>query len=332
LIGTKTGEVYTSTGYLHYHSPVITKKITDRHDELFESIQYIDDACQLNEIKDKALTEKLHNERAKLLRKGLGIVAFNMLEDFIRKRTHEVLINVSQSGIPFDYLSKNLQEASTLGLLRSLSMRAKVEKNNNGNWVGLIRDEAYKIYSTGGVPYELSKYSLGWSNSNVSSDNVKEILSAMNIKNGWGILKTVSDAIGGGLTSPLDSYKNAASRRHSSAHSPSFNYEYTFLNEIAHEIKSIAAAFDILLTAKYRQINKSPAKRIDQHNQQMPINFRYLEFTSQTYRESTVIGGRARKIWHSLSDAKGVLQQNNENKDEFIIILDSAKRITDWCI
>lgn len=299
-------------------------------DELFDRIKYLDYAINQPNLIDVGIAQSEENGAANLLRKGIGIVAFNVLEDFIKNKTIEALKIVSDSGIEFSNLSPKLQDASILDSLNALHFRAKLSKKSGGNWKSLIQEEALKIHSTQNENFEFSKFTLLSSNSNVLPDEIPDVLSKFCVSGGWNKLKNVSDSVGGGVPDLHMAYRNASDRRHNCAHSASFRYEYSWLSQLKRDIISIASAFDILLIARCRQIKRNLLTNISDHNIDDDLNFRYLEESSGKYRETTAIGGRARKVWNSLVEAENSLKPNLATRKEFLIILDSAKNTSNW--
>lgn len=97
-------------------------------DELLGRLEHLSAAKELPVLIDVGIIQSTHNGVANLLRKGLGIVAFNILEDFIKKRSSEALSRVSASRISFSKLPVKLQEAAILEAVSSLAFRAKLEK------------------------------------------------------------------------------------------------------------------------------------------------------------------------------------------------------------
>jgi len=143
-------------------------------------------------------------------------------------------------------------------------------------------------------------------------------------------LKTISDKIGGGIPDLAQAYRNAASSRHNSAHSAIYQYNYAWLENLKNEIISIAAALDILITARCRQVSANTGIRLDAHDINAALNFRFLELENGMYKETKEIGGRARKRWADLATAIAHLQPSLVRKNEFLIILNSRKRIESW--
>ncbi|QOY52487.1 HEPN domain-containing protein [Candidatus Sulfurimonas baltica] len=300
--------------------------------ELFDRLQYLDLTIKEPYLVDNGVGINNHNGIANLLRKGLGIVAFNILEDYIKKRTSEALVTLSSSNVQFTSLPESLQNASIRGALNSLNSKANMLKKNGGNWQALIQDEALKIHSTKNPTFQLSDFSLVSSGSNVTDTEIADVIRAFGITGGWNKLGEVSTKIGSGIPILIQVFKNATSRRHSAAHDATFQYNYGWLEEIKNDIISISSAFDILLIARNRQINANYSIPIDNHTIENALNFRFLETVSGTtrYRETTVISGKARKIWDSLDAALIFLKPRLLAKDEFLIILNEQKRIIDW--
>lgn len=299
-------------------------------EELIGRLEYLSAAKQLPELMDKGIAQDTHNGVANLLRKGLGIVVFNILEDFIKKRTSEALSRISTSRIEFAKLPPKLQDAAIIDALNSLSFRAKLEKKDGGDWKKLIQSETLKIHSTGKAVFELSDLSLASSGSNVSADEVSQILTAFGLTGGWQTLKKISDAVGGGLPDLGQAYKNAASRRHSSAHEANFNYDYVWLASIKSEILAIAAALDIVLESRCRQVEGNLNTNMQDHNIDNALNYRFLHETAGVYKELKNYNGNSVKNWTNLTAALNTLRPRLRNRNEFLIILDSTKRISDW--
>jgi hypothetical protein len=298
--------------------------------ELFERLKYLGSAVDLPELIDQGIAVSEHNGRANLLRKGLGIVAFNILEDFVKNRSLEALTFLSNSTVAFSNLPSKLQEASTLNAMSAILFRAKLDKRAGRDWLGLVQNESLKVHSTQNPTYELSKYSLVSGSSNISPEEIQELLSAFGISGGWATLKMVSDKIGGGIPDLSQSYKNAAERRHNSAHSAAFQYDHQWLTGIKDDIITIAASLDILLCAMCRKIQAKPTEPLERHDLSSALGFRFLEPSAGKFRETGVIGGRAKKIWISSENAVASLQPGLVAKGEFLIVLSQAKRVADW--
>lgn len=300
--------------------------------DLLARLEYLTDVINEPYLIDAGVLPSTHNGIANLLRKGLGIVAFNIIEDFIKKRTEEALNSVSTSGVSFSNLTSSLKDSSTLGAIKSLIFNASLLKKLPGFDIkNLIQSEAYNVFSTSTHPFTLSKYSLVYSGTNVSSTEIADMLKAFGIDNCWPTLKSISDAIGGGIPDLSSAFNNASQRRHSAAHDVNFNYSYTWLFNIKSEILALAASIDIALSAKCRQINRFPRNPIDRLNIAPDLNYRFIEsLTPNLFKERKALRGRVLKNWPSLNDALARHQPELIRRKEFLIVLNSGSRIIDW--
>lgn len=300
--------------------------------DFINRLKYLDVALNSQAAIDIGMGVSPHNGAANLIRKGLGIVAFNILEDFIKAKSSEALDALSNSGVSYSNLPVKLQEGTTLGALKALVFRAKIKKKESGDWMGMIQSETQKIYSTSTAQFMLSQYSFASENSNVSADEVIEVLKAFNVLNGWAKLKDVSDGIFGGVTDLKAAYQNAAERRHNSAHTTDFEYQYSWLSNIKSELIAIAASFDILLTAVCRMVRTNNTVRLDSHNLTTALNYRFLvcDAMANKYKEKLSITSKSIKNWVDVPTAVAHLQPRLEPKNEFLIIIDDSSRIADW--
>jgi hypothetical protein len=300
-------------------------------DELLSRLEYLDAATLLPTMIDQGVVPSIHNGVANLLRKGMGIVAFNILEDFIKKRCAEALENISTSGISFSLLTDSMQRGATMDALSSLVFRARIEKKDGGDWKSLIQSETINIHSTKNPVFNLSPLSFASSGSNVTPDDVKDILAAFGIPNGWGAMKDLSDNISGGVPNLHDAYKFAAERRHQSAHSANFLYDYQWLRNIRNEILAIAASLDILLEARCRKIRSSLNKPVAEHACDI-WNVRFLMEHGVSFKEAKSVTGRAIKNWPNLDDAIANIRSKLVHNDEFLVVLDNSRRIRKWYV
>ena len=110
-------------------------------------------------LRDKGVVLNSRNEKARILRNGISIIAFTILEDFIKERTGEILGGISTSTIAFNLLSPKIQQATTFNAMKSILQRANNMKRGNEDWLSFIQDEAKNIASSANFPFSLSKFS-----------------------------------------------------------------------------------------------------------------------------------------------------------------------------
>lgn len=302
-------------------------------DTLLTRLNTIEQALQLNQLINQANINVQHNNIATLLRKGLGIVAFNILEDYIKERTVEMFKFIPSSLISFSNLPSDFQEAATIGALRALIGKVVTTKKNKENWLDLIQTEASHINSTSLVNgYTISELSLMSENSNIYSDDIPKALKCLNIEGGWNTLQRVSGEIYGGVPNLNQSYTNISSRRHRAAHVAGFDYEYGWLESAPSEIRAIASSFDISLAYGCRKIRSSPANPIQKDDLKNGLLFRFLVQSTKVdeYHEKVNVSSRTIKKWSDYQTAIQNLVPKCQRKNEFLVVLNTQHRIIDW--
>ena len=211
-----------------------------------ERLVYLRKTLLLDILNDKSTSEVEHNNIAKFLRNGLAVVGFVAIEDYIKKRTSEILNEISRTTVPFNNLPEKLQYSSTVGSLNSLIRLVKSEPTR-ADEINFIQLQTSVIASTANTAYDLSEYSFGYKNSNINSADIGQIMGSFYIKESWRHMTRISSRIG--LTSfPLDnSFENAARRRHRAAHNSTTNTPIVDLEQFISEAFGIAISFDSLL-------------------------------------------------------------------------------------
>ena len=300
--------------------------------DLLKRIQFLNEAINEPYLIDIGIALSRHNEIANLLRRGIGIVAFNILEDYINRRNEEALHYLSNSGILFDRLTLELQNRSTYDALKSLAFHSNmIKKDPSVDLISLIQEETGRIQSTQSFPYNLSKFTLKPQSFNVTSSDVKDFLKCFGIPDVWNSLQYISNSFGGGITDLATSFNNAYKRRNNAAHDAAFNYSNVWLRNIKAEILAIAASIDIIIEAQFRGLIRNTTSKMGEINFRDEINFRFLQMESATIiKERKRIGGKSIKNWSNIDLAIASLRVNNHSKKEILIILDNTQRITDW--
>jgi hypothetical protein len=305
-------------------------------DKLLERLNTLKSTLELPDLRnDPSFPEKL--KCAIFLRKGLGIVTFNILEDYLKERAKEVFSLLSSSNVIFDVLPDELREAATLGALRALEKKAKQEKKLKADWLGLVHDETFKINSTRQVSsYNISNLSLMSENSNVLIDDVSKLLRCLNITEGWNTLQRVSQEIYGGIPSLNQSYENISMRRHSAAHEANFDYEFGWLEIAVDEIRAIAASLDLILSRQCKFITNSPSATISKNNLSGVLKYRFLvqrqmgANNTLAYSERLDANSKSIKNWSDYTSALAGLLPKCQSRKESLIVLNTQRRIIDW--
>jgi len=210
------------------------------------------------------------NSVASMFRNGLAVLAFAIIEDFIRDRTAEILKLFSSTTVKFEDLSEDLQKAVTVTALSGILFRAKYqEKADRIPWV---LNQIPPIANASTNIANLSQFSFGQSTSNLSDDEPSKILASFGVTNGWKSIGLTAKRIGlGGVLDYAQEFKLLAKRRHSAAHNVATKIPLDDLLNSVKTIMGICCSFDLLLSralaihnsGKIPDKNKSPVSEKD---------------------------------------------------------------------
>lgn len=282
----------------------------------------------------KALTETIHNEKVKMLRNGMAIIGYTILEDFIKKRIGEVLKEIGRSRVSFNSLPKKLKNATTIGALKGIQFKAEMLKRNSGDHLTFIQEETQFVSSTKNSTFELSEYSLGWDKSNLSSVDITNFLSVFNVEGGWKAIQFISSAINSNLTNPNEIFKNSVTRRHKAAHNADADSLLTDLQNFVSEARVIAFAFDSLISQSLKHIKNL---NTDFLNESYKTNFNQLSFrfiieVGNKWKEYKENSTRAYRVKNTLDDIIVDAERRAITNDEILIIKSINNQIIDWKI
>jgi hypothetical protein len=252
----------------------------------FSSIIYPENIDDIK-LNSKALTETLHNEKVRMLRNGMSIIGFTILEDFIKRRTGEVLKEISSISCAFNALPEKLKEAVTFYALKGISSRAELLKRNSEDYITFIQNETEFVSSTKKSVYEFSEFSMGWDKSNLNSTDISEFLKTFNVDGGWNSIQTLSSNINCSILNPSQIFSNFANNRHKSAHNSNADSLLTDLESFIIQSKIIAFCFDSLLNKSFSYIRDNNANFLNGTIKTIPqdVKIRYIIETNGKWKE-----------------------------------------------
>lgn len=245
--------------------------------DTFNSIIIPEQANDIS-LNSKALNEILHNEKVRMLRNGMSIIGFTILEDFIKRRTGEILKSIGNTNCNFNLLPEKLKESVTFHALKGINSRAETLKRNSEDYISFIQNETGFISSTKNSVFEFSEYSIGWDKSNLNSTDISKILGVFNILGGWNSIQRLSSLINCSLLNPNEIFKNFAMNRHKSAHNTDADSLLTDLESFIYQSKTIAFCFDSLINKSLSYIRLNDSNFLNGSLKTNPTNIkiRYL--------------------------------------------------------
>lgn len=209
---------------------------------LFSRLEAFRDALTGDALKPSSIASA-ERDPAQLLRNGLAVIAFAMLEDFVRSRTQELL-----AGMPgrrsFSDLPEKLRIASRRGALDAALLRARYVANRGEDPQAFLVVAAQEVASTASRAPSISQWSLGHGSSNLQASEVGEILNAVNVGGSWECLNQLARRAGSGGFVLRDAFRELGKRRHHAAHDGSASIPITDLETAPDQITALAFAFD----------------------------------------------------------------------------------------
>lgn len=300
---------------------------------LIARLRLIDEAVDHELLVDKELTNLEHNQRARMLRSGLMIAAFTSVEDFIRVRTGELLACVSRTVLRFEHLPDDLKRAATTEAMRAAYEHAKMIRRRGEEPLSMIQQAAAEIASTGSAPLSISKYGLGYSGSNLATDDVSGILGSLQIADAWREIDRIAGRCGAASLSLKEGYINGYKLRNAAAHEPAANIQPSDLHAFCGQAFSIALGFDILGSRAARMLRLGNSVILGgRATLAGTIRIRFLRERSQGYAEIREGARKAVRVTAELDDAWKLAVAAAASSGEPIVLCDKAGRPTDWMI
>jgi hypothetical protein len=297
-------------------------------------IDLFDKAVNSDAVSTRPFGDVNHNSLANIFRNGLAVLGFTILEDFIKNRIGELFKEISLVAVPFTRLPIKLQEAATLHSIRSIQFRANVLKSGEEDWMTFIQNESKLMGSTLSLPYELSSYSLGWDKSNLSKEDVTNFMSFLCVEGGWSSIQKVSAKASVTLASPSETFKNAATRRHSAAHNADANSPISDLIDYDNQSRILAFCFDSLISRSVKFIKDRDAaflgdtkKTNDSH-----VKIRYIIQHGTTWKEYSDSSVRAVKVEPDLNVLIPQSLSRARSNGEILLVKSTTNKIINWHI
>lgn len=213
-----------------------------------KTLSVLKDCLSDQALIDKTPSDVTHNLRAAMLRQGLAVLTFSAMEEFIRERTGEVLLELGGQGLKFSDFSVALQTATTIGALEGVRFRLKLQSQTDKiSWLSTAVSSIAKRSALKDIT-ELSKYSFGYAASNLDEEDVNKILKAFGVDAPWEQMTHLANRIGLVLLSPKTEFESIKRRRHSSAHALNSIVPYGDLLDSLKSTLAICLTFDLLLS------------------------------------------------------------------------------------
>lgn len=281
---------------------------------------------------DKPITDVEHNERARYLRNGLSIIAFNTLEDFIKKRIEELLYKISNSATPFNSLPEKLQTSILLNSLKGIHSIGSRKHKNGEDWKLFIQQEVVKLTSVAASPYQASALGYGSEKSNIDQADIPTFLASFQVKGGWDSIEQITNLIGCSLMAPGTFFSNAAARRHNAAHNPLASALHPDIEQYCISVKALALAIDFLLSRAAKYIIANDANYLINKKKVEPtdVAFRFIRRINSGFVEMSQNNTKGIARFANETDAINSLTSRANYQNQMIVVVDYPGKVLNW--
>jgi hypothetical protein len=167
-------------------------------------------------LTDKTPSDVLHNNQARILRNGLVISSFSLVEAYVEDRLEEKIADLSNSRMTYSSFGDSLRTFLTLDAITGLITR--VNFADKSDRLGLAEAGLLRAASFQSSPPLYSMLGFSPKGSNIGHADIKSLLSAFGIKNGWGFLSSICAHLGASRISLQDDFQNFSRARNRAAH------------------------------------------------------------------------------------------------------------------
>lgn len=208
-------------------------------------------AAMRDTIRDPLLTDSIigssqHNTRARILRNGLLVSSFSLLESYLEDRLEEKIQELSTSRIGYSSFSEALRAFLTVHAVTGLSTRINFADKADR----LQLAESHLLRTAGFRSSPPSYTGLGFSpkGSNISEADIKELFASFGVRDGWRHLSDLCSRLGSARLSLRDDFRNFHRARNKAAHDSSTNIATSDLETHLATSLLIGMTADIVLT------------------------------------------------------------------------------------
>ncbi|GLV91812.1 hypothetical protein Slala04_32660 [Streptomyces lavendulae subsp. lavendulae] len=231
----------------------------------------------------------------------------------------------------FRELPEALQSAATMGAMKAVRMRAEMAKSSGQDPALLLQEAASHIASTAGGALQISRYSLAYSGSNVSSGEIAQIIAAFNVKDAWNEITRIASRCGAGSMPLKDAYDQAMRLRHSAAHRPDANTQPRDLQSFCSQAIAIALGFDVIASRAARLVREGDSAILAEKMKVSDgLTIRFLDFGPKGFSEKKEGAARAIRVTRDPDDALKRAVRNASKSYEPVVSRNSRGLPVSW--
>lgn len=185
------------------------------------------------------------NLSARVLRHGLAVTAFAMLEQYIIGIFDDLVGRAATGGVVFANLTDSMKQFILVDSVSGLATRLGFIKNQSDR-IAFADTHVAALAGYNAVPPTYTAHGFKAKGANVGHEDVKQAFGAFGLDNAWGRMDAIAAQFGGAALSLNNEFKTLASARHRSAHDPVSAIPVSDLQSNIHSAIVIGICCDVL--------------------------------------------------------------------------------------
>jgi len=169
-----------------------------------------------------------HNIGARILRLGLSVTAFSMLESRLQVLFSKFMSDISNSAIPYRDHSDAFKTFVTVNAISGLKNEIDLKRGSIEK-IRFAEKNITKFSASVLHPAMYNGFGFSPKGSNVGADDVRDAFKAIGVQHPWRKLTEITKDMGSARADLESDFKNLAVARHRSAHNPNANIASTDL-------------------------------------------------------------------------------------------------------
>ncbi|WP_253711294.1 HEPN domain-containing protein [Bradyrhizobium sp. WD16] len=240
-----------------------------------------------------------HNARAKILRNGLVVSSFSLLEHYVQGRLDEKIAELSSTRITYSMFDDKMR--SFLSMNAVLGLGNRINFTDKSDRLSFAETHITRLAAIATNPPSYTGLGFSPKGSNVSGDDLRDLLAAFGIQNAWRALSQVVSSLGATRVSLKDDFVNLSRSRNRAAHRSTTNLATADLQTHLDTAVLVGLSIDILLSNAINAfIKERTAASATASANSLPLNFRFLDQqVDNTWNEKVGSAGRVVKKYPS---------------------------------
>ncbi|MGP3536417.1 hypothetical protein ACTU3I_16600 [Microbacterium sp. RD1] len=264
-----------------------------------------------------------------ILRRGVAVTAFNLLETFIEGRLLEVTTHINQGHLHFADLPERVQRQATRNLLDVAS--ARVRRMPVGDVRAFAQGVGDSLSAVSGA-VNLSSLMWMWSGSNMSAADYSAVLKSFHVEQPWIAVAALSTRVGIAAGDPQTDLSELAQERHRAAHHSTHQVSNLWIPLAIDHVVKFAVALDAFVSVGGAALRRGdPAFLADTNWTGSVIGIRRVRERARDWAEFTESGKNA---FRRGTDQHAVTMEaaGRCSNTDLLVITDAGGQIVDWSV